>query len=1254
MPATSILNKASMHGCRHRSASAINGYEDNSANSSFLMPNETTKDPAGNSNGWNAKLSKSQLHDYVQSLNATCSKCGLTWQFPSTQSNEATAEMVNGGASNSHNETATLASGSNGLPHESTNNANIAELITNRTNGVINNNSKIGCPFAGGKKELKNIRLKNYVQASEKIDQLHLKAEATHCSANRCMGSLMQPYGGTEHASRPYGVPRHPEEGISNNISNIAYLKATLELKVDKRVKTDQNFLCIRNGSNAHKERLATIFKEINATGQYELTFDELQFGAKQAWRNAPRCIGRIQWNNLKLFDARKAVTAKDMFDALMEHLEYATNGGNLRSTITIFRERKAGAKDIRLWNSQLIKYAGYKQEDGSIVGDPSGVEFTKICERLGWKGPGGRFDVLPLVLEPVEGPVEYFDIPEELALQVDIKHPEYPWFEELSLKWYALPAVANMQLDVGGIEFTVAPFNGWYMVTEVGARDLGDTARYNMLEPIAKKMNLNTKTNASLWKDKAVTELNYAVLHSFTEAKVTMTDHHTASETFIKHMENEQRSRGGCPADWVWIVPPSSGSTTEVFHQEMLNYVLKPSYDYQPDAWRHYKFGDANENKLTFKQAALLVKVCNVLKKMVMAKRSKATIIYATETGKSEKFAKMLQQLFSQAFDVKVFCMDEYDFSRLSHETLLFVVASTFGNGEAPMNGEKFGDDLHKLQHPEDSDEKEATVSSEAAGKLLEGLKFAVFGLGSTAYPSFCAFAHSCRDLLIELGGTEINSIGEGDELRGQEDSFKHWAEATFKAACDVYSIDESKLEKKHGLDSQRLTYEPNKCRFQYEEPGLSFDLHKGLSEVHRKKVGNAKVISVEELQTSESNRSTVLVRLSRAALKEELKYEPGDHLSIFPCNEAAIVEKLIGQLKNAPNPDDQIQIEVGKDGRWENFKRLPRGCTLRTALTRFIDITTSPSQEMLTTFAKLASDEKDQKKLKALAEDVEVYEGWKYQKSPNIAEVIDEFPSLQLNGIDLLTQLPNLQCRYYSISSSPLMYPDEIHATVAVVSYETIAEPRKVRRGVCSYWLSGLKPGDDVPCYVRQAANFHMPKDNSLPIIMIGPGTGIAPLRSFWQQRQRLRQDAKYADWGSMDLYFGCRNINQDDIYAAERERACVDRALTNVFRALSREPGVQKTYVQHLIKRNSKNVYDTLFNNNGHIFVCGDVGMASDVGATLCDIVQQHSQCSKEHAQATVKKLKTSAHYHEDIFGVGVIKIAAQRTRSFLPNE
>jgi nitric-oxide synthase len=326
--------------------------------------------------------------------------------------------------------------------------------------------------------------------------------------------------------------------------------------------------------------RLKQVQAEIAATGTYWQTEEELAYGARVAWRNSSRCIGRLYWRSLQVRDQRHLSTAEEIFEALVEHLIQATNGGKIRPMISIFAPRTARRQQIRIWNPQLIRYAGYEQPDGSVIGDPSQRELTEIVRALGWqRGTGGPFDVLPLIIQVPPQPPRLFALPPESVLEVPLSHPDYAWFETLGLKWHALPVISNMRLEIGGISYSAAPFNGWYMGTEIGARNLGDVERYNLLPRIAQQMGLDTRKSRALWQDRAIVELNVAVLHSFAQAGVSMVDHHTASRQFQVHQKQERQAGRALPADWGWIVPPISASTTEVFHTPYEDFLLKPNF---------------------------------------------------------------------------------------------------------------------------------------------------------------------------------------------------------------------------------------------------------------------------------------------------------------------------------------------------------------------------------------------------------------------------------------------------------------------------------------------------------------------------------------------------------------------------------------------------------------------------------------------------------------------------------------------------
>lgn len=286
-------------------------------------------------------------------------------------------------------------------------------------------------------------------------------------------------------------------------------------------------------------------------------------------------------WRSLELHDARGAKTAGDVFDACVEHLRYSTNCGRIRPLITVFPPACPDTGGIRIHNRQLIRYAGYVLTDGSVLGDPEQVKFTKRVLRLGWKPPArlSAFDPLPLLIEIPGKPARLFELPTDAILEVDLRHPFLPWFADLGLKWHALPAVSDMALEADGLCYTAAPFSGFYMVTEIGSRNLGDTYRYNQLPVVAQKMGLDTSTNTSFWQDRALIEINAAVLHSFREDGVSIVDHHTASEQFMRHLANEKACGRKVPGDWSWIVPPLSGSACPVFHRRYDDDVPGPRF---------------------------------------------------------------------------------------------------------------------------------------------------------------------------------------------------------------------------------------------------------------------------------------------------------------------------------------------------------------------------------------------------------------------------------------------------------------------------------------------------------------------------------------------------------------------------------------------------------------------------------------------------------------------------------------------------
>jgi nitric oxide synthase oxygenase domain/subunit/sulfite reductase alpha subunit-like flavoprotein len=495
--------------------------------------------------------------------------------------------------------------------------------------------------------------------------------------------------------------------------------------------------------------RLEQVKKDIYTKGYYEHTYDELSFGVKTCWRNARRCIMRSQWNTMTTIDARHVTKAEDMFDALEHHLDATRNGGRIRPHVTIFPQKKPGQTGARIWNEQLLRYAAYKMEDGTIIGDPVNLDITQRAIELGWTPKYGMWDTLPIILNEDGGKAVFRDIPPHLAKQVHIEHPTYEWFKDLGLRWFDHPPVSAFALSIGGIEYCCAPFSGWFMSTEIASRDLADEYRYNALPEIARRMGL-PMNNRALWKDRAVIELNTAVLHSWDKAKTTLVDHHSASDSFVTHYEKEIKNRGHCPADWVWITPPTSGGQTKVFHQEMYSYLCKPAVlSLNEKPWETYWRLNSIEPvpKLspheTFKAAS-----ANAI-----------VIAYGTETGTAQRYAEKLRKhLLNRKLEVDPELV-ELDNLKLEEITnTVVIITSSFGDGEPPSNALEFNNMLN-----------------EGSAKL--NARFAVFGLGSRLYSdTYQHFPRFVDKKLAELGGRRIITVGSCDETADPEPAFESW----------------------------------------------------------------------------------------------------------------------------------------------------------------------------------------------------------------------------------------------------------------------------------------------------------------------------------------------------------------------------------------------------------------------------------------------------------------------------------------------
>jgi len=331
-------------------------------------------------------------------------------------------------------------------------------------------------------------------------------------------------------------------------------------------------------------------------------------------------------------------------------------------------------------------------------------------------------------------------------------------------------------------------------------------------------------------------------------------------------------------------------------------------------------------------------------------------------------------------------------------------------------------------------------------------------------------------------------------------------------------------------------------------------------------------------------------------------LDYEVGDSFGIYPANDPGLVDAVIAAI-GAP-----ADFPIG-------------GRTLREVLTDGVSL--SPAPDMLFQFISYLTGGERKKKAKALA-DGQDPDG--DAATLDVLAALSKFPGIRPDPEAFIESLDPLQPRVYSISSSLKCNPGRVSLTVDAVRYEV---EKRTRLGVASTFLaSRIKPGDEIKVYVQKAQHFALPTDPNKPIIMIGPGTGLAPFRAFLQERQTTT--APGPNW----LYFGHQRSDYDFFYEDELKEMRKSGLLTRLTLAWSRD-GNEKIYVQHRMRDDGRDLWDWL-SKGAHIYVCGDaLRMAKDVERALIDIVAEHGKRSPEDAARYVAELKKNDRYQADVY-------------------
>jgi sulfite reductase (NADPH) flavoprotein alpha-component len=366
------------------------------------------------------------------------------------------------------------------------------------------------------------------------------------------------------------------------------------------------------------------------------------------------------------------------------------------------------------------------------------------------------------------------------------------------------------------------------------------------------------------------------------------------------------------------------------------------------------------------------------------------------------------------------------------------------------------------------------------------------------------------------------------------------------------------------------------------------------------------AKVIENFNLNKTGSSKETRHIVLSLAG--SGLSYEPGDCLGIVPSNDPELVTAIIKEM----NWDSETVIQINKQGET---------LSLKDALTSFFEITLL-NKKIVQQAAEL-TDNEDIKKL-VLVENVQQLK--EYMDGRDFLDLLRDFGPWNASAQELVSLLRKMPPRLYSIASSLTANPDEVHLTIGAVRYSAHGRERK---GVCSVQCSERLPlSDTLPVFVQKNKHFNLPESADTDIIMVGPGTGIAPFRSFIQER--AAEKASGRAW----LFFGDQHATTDFLYQEEFEMYQKEGALTKLDTAFSRDTE-QKIYVQHKISENGKELFEWL-ENGAYFYVCGDKQyMAKDVHSTLIEIIGKEGNMSPEQAEAYLNDLQKQKRYQRDVY-------------------
>ncbi|GJI59818.1 sulfite reductase [NADPH] flavoprotein alpha-component [Bacillus altitudinis] len=459
-----------------------------------------------------------------------------------------------------------------------------------------------------------------------------------------------------------------------------------------------------------------------------------------------------------------------------------------------------------------------------------------------------------------------------------------------------------------------------------------------------------------------------------------------------------------------------------------------------------------------------------------------------------------------------------------------------------------------------------------------LDHLSFSVLSLGDSSYEFFCQTGKEFDERFEELGGTRLFDRVDCD--LDYDEPFSEWLQGVASSFSEGEAV--SLPQETAGANNQAV------------------------SEYSRTNPFYAEVLENINLNGRGSNKETRHLELSLEG--SGLVYEPGDSLGIYPTNDPALVDELIQTC--GWNAEESVTVH-------KNGDTLP----LKEALTSHFEITVL-TKPLLQKIAELTKSES----LHSLLEEGNEEKLKEYIAGRDLVDAARDFGPFDGTAADFTSILRKIPARLYSIASSLKANDEEVHLTIGAVRYD--AHGRE-RQGVCSILCAErLQPGDTLPVYIQHNQNFKLPQDPDAPIIMVGPGTGIAPFRSFMQEREELGANGK--SW----LFFGDQHFVTDFLYQTEWQKWLKDGVLTKMDVAFSRDTE-EKVYVQHQMKKQSKELFEWL-EQGAYVYICGDEKhMAHDVHNTLLSIIQEEGAMSKEKAESYLANLQQQKRYQRDVY-------------------